>query len=86
MDPEVGVYVRMDDHLAPRTAQVALVCDVEPSASVVDWWRAWWDEANQSADSIGIRLLPLVVFTASTLTVAEFRQFVALPLDRASPS
>ena len=85
MDPDVGVYVRMDSHLAPTRVQVALVCDGQITPDVKEWWMTWWDGARPTATSIGITLLPLSIYDSATMTVAEGRQFVELPLDQVSP-
>ena len=85
MDPAIGVYVAMDNHLEPRVARIVLICDEVPPTSVENWWHAWWDEAHQAADHIGLTLLPLEFVEASAMTLKEFRQFTLMPLDRVSP-
>lgn len=85
MDPDVGVYVRMDNHLAPTLVEVALITDGNVDESILNWWQAWWDEARAAADQISVILAPLQTYDTATLTVAEFRQFTELPLDRVSP-
>ncbi len=85
MDPDVEVYVRLDDHLAPTTVEVVLVSDRTASPEVVGWWQEWWDVAHQEALKIGVNLMPLLVTSADDLTLTEFRQLTRLPLDRVSP-
>ncbi len=85
MDPAVGVYVAMDNHLKPKVARIVLICDEAPPTSVVEWWNAWWDDAHQAADEIGLALLPLEFREASAMTLKEFRQYTLMPLDRVSP-
>ena len=80
------VRVRVDDPLDPSNAQVLLISEAPPPAEVQEWFDSWWDEQRPLAESTGITLLPHDYSTFGTMTAAEYRGSIELPLDhRISP-
>lgn len=77
--PEVGV--RLDSRLAPKTAQVVVVCEAPLEDRHREWWTAWWDACRSVAAEAGIVLQALDFRVLDeSFTAAEYRSLTPLPL------
>lgn len=79
------VRAAVDNRLEPTTAQIYVLNDTRIPGDVQDWFRTWWDEANQRASTAGIALQALRVETYAELSAHEYRASGELDLTRVSP-
>lgn len=81
----IEARVQMDDPLAPKVAQVVFITDTEIDDQTRAWFDQWWDGQVGPAAHAGVDLLPNDYRSYETMTAAEYRTLLDLPLDRVSP-
>ena len=81
--PEVGI--RLDDRLAPSTAQVVVLCDTPLTEAQREWWHDWLDSCRSDAATAGITLQALDFRELDSMAATEYRQMTIMPLVNVSP-
>jgi hypothetical protein len=86
MDTQVEeVAVELDSLFDPHVARITLLVADQVDQDIDEWWRTWWDAANESCSGSGFDLHAFAVRRTSEVTVAEYRRMTTVPLARISP-